>query len=218
MPEDPGVAPVRLSFLKRLIPVKAHASVNLDKPVFAEGEPVVGKFNVDAEEYVQSNEVRIEARVFERYEEVEWVIENNQRVPRQVQKENTLFSQNTPLSGPSDFGQGPTRAFPFSVGIPAYKPQHVGGSIEYSVKGVVAVKGRPDITHSTQIAFGPPQAYNVMTVPPTQQGGYSPQPGYSQQPTYAPAPAQPRAQIRCSYCQALIDQGTAFCPNCGGHL
>jgi hypothetical protein len=229
-----------MSFFKRLIPLKAKASISLDKPSFMEGEPVVGKINVESNEYVQSTGVRIEARAYEHYEELTWVTENNERVPKMMQKQNTLFSRDVNISGPSDFGQGPTRSFPFSVGIPPFKTTHNGGSIEYSLKGVVAVKGRPDITGSTQIAFIPPAGVTVIvpplqqvgygTAPPYAPAGYAPSgyvPGQARAPAapyaqpgaayvqYNQAPPQPKLQVRCQYCQSMIDQGTPFCPNCG---
>ncbi|MBO0887981.1 hypothetical protein J2P12_02665 [Candidatus Bathyarchaeota archaeon] len=209
-----------MSFLKHLIPLKAKASLTLDKPSFFEGEPVTGKVNVDCEEYVQSTGVRIESRVYEHYSEMEWVVENNQRVPKMVSKTNTVFSNDAPIFGPSDFGQGPTRSFPFSVGIPASRPSHSGGSIEYSIKGVVAVKGRPDITAATQIAFSPPLSYATVA-PPMGYAGYGPSstnpPAGSPTglPQYGPQPQQPMLQVRCEYCQKMMDQSVMVCPNCG---
>lgn len=226
-----------MSFLKRLIPIKARASISFDKPSFAEGEPVVGRVNVEASEYVQSTGVRVEARAYEHYEQLEYVTENNQRVPKMVDHKDTLFSRDVDISGPSDFGQGPTRSFPFSVGIPPVRPVHGGGRVEYEVKGVVAVKGRPDITGTTQVSFTPPVGVMIVAGAPMQQAGYGPSPtvppqgsapqgyaptpapGYAQPPIvytqYSPPP-QPKVQVRCSYCQSMIDQGTSFCPNCGG--
>ena len=227
-----------MSFLKRLIPLKAHASVALDKPTFSEGEPVMGKVNIDSSEYVQSTGVRVEARAYEHYEELEWVLENDKRVPRMASKTSTLFSRDVSISGPSDFGQGPTRSFPFSVGIPPFRPSHSGGNIEYQVKGVVAVKGRPDITATTQIAFNPPLTYTLIAPPPMQQTAYGPQASYTPtgsapqgyQPPQAssygqPTPTypqyaqsqQPLQQVRCNYCQHMMSQAAATCPNCGAH-
>ncbi len=219
--------------------------MSLDKPTFTEGEAVTGKVDVTCQEYVQAEGVRVEARAYEHYEEMEWVEENNQRVPRMVQKTNTLFSRDVPISGPSDFGQGPTRSFPFSVGIPSFKSSRQGGSIEYQVKGVVAVKGRPDITGTTMIAFTPatyavigapaPQAYvpppqyqtpgyPPQNYPQTAPAGYAPAPapGYGQPslpyPQYVlTQPQQPKPQVECSYCHSMMGQDMTFCPNCGGH-
>ncbi len=193
---------------------------------------------------MQAQEVRVEARVFENYEVLVWVQEGNQRVQRMQRQQNTLFSRDVRVSGPTDFGDGPTRSFPFSVAVPAYRPTRAGGTIENSIKGVIAVKGRPDVTGSTQIGFAPPSAYPSMM--PPMQPGYGPNPAYGPAPTYGPPPApgygppqmnpgwgapapgynmppqpapmvtQQVVKVRCKYCQTLIDTTTATCPNCGG--
>ncbi len=193
---------------------------------------------------MQAQEVRVEARVFENYEVLVWVQEGNQRIQRMQRQQNTLYSRDVRVSGPTDFGGGPTRSFPFSVAVPAYRPTRAGGTIENSVKGVVAVKGRPDVTGSTQIGFAPPGAYPSMM--PPMQPGYGPNPAYGPASAYGPPPApgygppqmnpgwgapapgynmplqpapmvtQQVVKVRCRYCQTLIDTTTATCPNCGG--
>lgn len=132
--------------------MKAKVWLSLDKPNFAEGEPVVGKVNVEAKEYVQAEEVRLEARVYENYVEQVWATVGNNRVRQNQPRKNTLFSRDVRVAGPTDFG-GSTQSFPFSVGVPTYRPSRGGGTIEYSLKGVVAVKGRPDVTGETQVGF-----------------------------------------------------------------
>ncbi len=180
-----------MSFFKHFIPLKTKVWISLDKPSFADGEPVVGKVNVEANEYIQCQGVRVEARATENYQEMEWIVVNNQRIQENVRKQNHLFSRDENVSGPSDFGQGPARSFPFSVGIPTFRPTHMGGSVEYTVKGVLSVKGRPDATGTTQIAFGPPTGYPMM--PPTMQPvGYGPQPMYGPAPGYPPQGYSPQ--------------------------
>ena len=180
-----------MSFFKHFIPLKAKVWVSLDKPQFAEGEQVTGKVSATAEDYIQAQEVRIEARVFQNYEEMVWVtLPNNQRVQQREHRQDTLFSHDARISGPSDFGKGPQRDFPFQVGIPTFRPTRAGGTIQYSVKGVIAVKGRPDVTGATNLAFTQaPVGYPQMQ-PGMQPVGYGPQqPGYGYgQPQYGPAP------------------------------
>ncbi len=118
-----------MSFFKHFIPLKAKAWITLDKPNFQENEPVVGKISVESHDYIQAQEVRVEARVLENYEELEWIVVNNQRIQERVHKQATLFSRDIRVSGPSDFGQGPAREFPFSVGMPMFRPTRQGGSV-----------------------------------------------------------------------------------------
>jgi len=50
--------------------MKAKVWVSLDRPVFQEGENVAGRVNVDSQEYIQAEEVRVESRVLEHYREL----------------------------------------------------------------------------------------------------------------------------------------------------
>ncbi len=138
---------------------KGKVWISFDKPTFVEGEGVVGKVNVQAQEYIQSLGVRVEARVFENYEEMVWVtLPNNQRIQERQRRQNVLFSRDVQVTGPNDFGSGPTQTFPFSVGIPPCRATRGGASVENSLKAVVQVKGRPDLTGQTQVAFAPPSS------------------------------------------------------------
>src|SRR2546430_17595652 len=102
-----------------LIAPKGKDWISLYKPTFVKGECVVGKVNVVAQEYIQSLGVRVEARVFENYEEMVWVtLPNNQKIQERQRRQNVLFSRDVQVTGPNDFGSGPTQTFPFSVGIP----------------------------------------------------------------------------------------------------
>src|SRR5262249_47456433 len=179
-----------MSFFKHFIPLKAKVWVTLDKAQFVEGEQVTGKVSATAEDYIQAQEVRIEARVFQNYEELVWVtLPNNQRVQQMEHKQDTLFSHDARISGPSDFGQGPQRDFPFQVGIPSFKPTRSGGSIQYTVKGVISVKGRPDVHGSTNLAFTQAQMGYPQMQPGMQPVGYGPpQQGYGYGPQYGPQP------------------------------
>ncbi len=225
-----------MSFFKKLLPMKAKVWLSLDKPAFAEGEPVVGKVNVESQEYVQADEVRVEARVYENYVEPVWVVVGNRRVQQMQNKKNTLFSRDQRVSGPTDFGSG-SRSFPFAVAVPVYRPTRNGGRVENSIKGVVAVKGRPDVTGELQVGFSPPTAFPSMMPP------YGPAPGYGPQPGYGPAPGYPQmnpgygvpvpgygmppqpaqvvtreiVKVRCKFCNTLMDMSNSTCPNCGAH-
>jgi hypothetical protein len=175
-----------MSFLKRLIPMKAKVWIELDKPAFQEGENVGGKVFIESNEYVRGDEVRVEARVFEHYSEMVQVRQNDQWVWERQQKKDTKFSHDVRIYGPMDFGNS-IRNFPFNVNIPPFKQAHNDGSIEYSLKGVVAVKGRPDVTGEIDLSF-------VKLEQPVSLGVQ---------------------KVRCEYCQSLMDVSVDRCPNCG---
>src|SRR6266705_586670 len=114
-----------------------------------------------------------------------------------------------------------------------------------TISGVVQVKGRPDMTGQTQVAFQPagnipqpmpgymPGGYPVQQGygPPGYNPGYNPNPGYGMpmgpgygqpmpgygMPPQQQMPPQQVAQVRCKYCQGLMNQNSSNCPNCGAH-
>ncbi len=120
-----------MGLFNHLIPPKGKVWITFDKQTFQEGEAVVGKVSVEAHEYVQSNGIKLEARVFETYQEPVWVtLPNNQRIQEMHRVENVLFSRDVQVTGPSDFGQGPTQTFPFSVGIPPCRATRGGAQTD----------------------------------------------------------------------------------------
>ena len=219
-----------MSFFKRLIPMKGKVWVTLDKPSFQEGETVVGRVNLEANEYVRGEEVRVEARVFENYSEMVRVQRGNEWVWERQNRKEKRWGTDVRVSGPADFGPGSgLKNFPFNVNVPPHRPAHEGGSIEYNVKGVVAVKGRPDVTGETALGFLPPappivmvQAVAPTAVPAFAQTQYS-GPGPMQAQYVQPVQAMPVTQVitkevvkvRCSYCKGLMDITENRCPNCG---
>ena len=241
-----------MGLFNHLIPPKGKIWITFDKPNFQEGEAVVGKVNVEAHEYIQGEGIVVEARVFETYQEPVWVNINGTRVQEMHRVENALFSRDVPVTGPSDFGQGPTQTFPFSVGIPPCRATRNGSHIENSIKAVLKCKGRPHLHGDTQVPFIPagmmPQQGYMQQGYPVQQG-YGPQgynQGYNPNPAYGvpmPSPMggggygqpmpqpmqgynvppqmmqqqQPGPQVRCKYCQSMMNQGAGTCPNCGAH-
>lgn len=242
-----------MGLFNHLIPPKGKIWISFDKPNFQEGEAVVGKVSVEAHEYIQGEGIVLEARVLETYQEPVWVTINNTRVQEMHRVENALFSRDVQVTGPSDFGQGPTQTFPFSVGIPPCRATRNGSHIENSLKAVLKCKGRPHLHGDTQVPFVPagsmPQqmggymqqgypvqqgygapgynqgynpnpAYGVPMQPPMGGGGYGqpmPQPmqGYNMPPQMMPQQQGP--QVRCKYCQGMMNQNASTCPNCGAH-
>jgi hypothetical protein len=185
----------------------------------------------------------VEARVFETYQEPVWVtLPNNTRVQEMHRVENVLYSQDVQVTGPSDFGEGNSQTFPFSVGMPPCRATRGGAAVENSLKAILQCKGRPHLQGGTQVPFIPPgampqqmQGYGGYPVqqgygPPGYNQGYNPNPaygppmapGYGQQqaPGYGPQQQmaqQQVAQVRCKYCQGMMNANSGTCPNCGAH-
>ena len=172
-----------MGLLSHLTHPKGKIWISLDKATFQEGEAVVGKVNIEAEEYIQSKGVKVEARVVESWNEMVWVtLPNNQRIQENQRRTNNLYQRDVVVVGPTDFGKGPAQTFPFSVGIPPCRATRGGSSVQNVLKAVLETHGRPDLTNETQIAFVPAGAYCSMPMntgygPGPMPAGYGPNPG-----------------------------------------
>jgi hypothetical protein len=119
-------------------------------------------------------------------------------LPREVQESSVLFTAKPVLSGPTHLANGETRDFSLSVNIPAGGRATVQGmdrSVTWSIKGVVAVDGRPDVV--SKVA-------NLQVVQPAAQ------PVIKEKEIVHQV-----VMIPCKYCGALMDQLVTVCPNCG---
>jgi len=200
--------------LKRLTPVRAKVWISFDRPAFFEGEDVGGRVNIDSEEFVQADGVRVETRVYEHYEERlgkrEATLRRWARIRGSV---CTRFSQNVRVSGRTESGTV-TRSFPFTVNIPPFQPIHQGGSIEYNVKGVVEMSGRPDATGETNVSFRPRSLAPVLMQDPVYSAP-APQHLPSAAPSLAQIVTREIVKVRCKSCDFLVDLVASRCPNCG---
>ncbi len=199
-----------LQAVKRLIPTKTRIWVSFDKPGFYEGEDVAGSINLESNEPIHVDEVRVEARVYEHYKEVDDVILRN-KLRRTRDRMVTRFSGHFRVSGPTDCGHG-YRNFPFAVSIPPYLPTHNAGSIEYNIEGVVAIKGRPAARAETNVSFLPRYS-SAIIAPPFPRTAYDGPPSQVFQPTQV---VTREVKMRCKWCNSLIDVSASRCPNCNG--
>ncbi len=198
---------------------------------------MTGKVNIECEEYIQSKGVKIEARVIESWNELVWVtLPNNQRFQENQRKENNLYERDVPISGPTDFGKGPTQTFPFSVGIPPCRPTRGGATVQNMLKAVMEVHARPSLSNETQIAFVPagfgqapmsvgygPGPVQTGYGPGPMPGGYGPNPGYPPAPTWgvpSPNPYQgyPQAGYGQPQPQQQAPQAQVRCKYCTGQM
>ena len=168
------------------------------------GENVEGELNLSSDEDVDVEEVRCEFRCVEAVKTIKYVESGTGRtgvpvrVPVETWDSATLYSTNVVLSGATHINKGFTGNYPFRVSVPiTLKPtcKGVDRRVTWTIKGVAAVRGRPDATSSTvelQIA----------------------------QPATQPV-VKEREVIRevvvapCKYCGALFPVIETTCPNCG---
>jgi hypothetical protein len=138
---------------------KATVSVTLDKGECSLREPLTGKINVSAAEDFDIDEVRLEIVVseFTRASQSQNVGGTTQTVT--AQQDNMIHKGKTAVSGRMHAPNGLSQDFPFSMNLPPGIPPTYRGrnaNNTWKIKGVLAVKGRPDVTsHETEIQVNP---------------------------------------------------------------
>jgi hypothetical protein len=180
-------------FFKRLDPINADLSVLLDKPMFNEGEALTGKLVLSSDEAVHADEIRLEVRVTETYETPTYTTIGNRVQPTVQRQTRELYADDVDVSGPLDISKGYKGEFPFTTNVIPPIRATMGGLIDRKIKGVVAVKGRPDKTKEIGFSLSP-VPFAVIT----------------QAPAQAP-------KVRCKYCNKLTPTDTK-CQNCGAPL
>ncbi|MEM2341832.1 MAG: hypothetical protein QXX94_04995 [Candidatus Bathyarchaeia archaeon] len=191
-----------MSFLiKKITPPKVSLSLNLSKSTYFLGENIEGELIVSSNEDFDADEVRCEFKCDESMKVQKRIYDPalKREVLRDVWETATLYSVKPCLSGPMHISKGFTGKFPFSINIPiTMKPTYKGVDrrVTWSIKGVVAVKGRLDAVSDTvevQVA----------------------------QPAAAPVVKEREIIVRevvmvpCKYCGTLMSQTETVCPHCG---
>lgn len=189
-----------MRFFKRLDPINADVSLLLDKSTFLEGEPINGKLVLNSDEAVHADEIRLEIRVTETFHAPTFKSVGGQVRQTMETQTKELHAEDVKISGPLDISKGHKEEFPFTVSIPPMGPTMPGGTINRKIKGVVAVKGRPDKTEEIGV--------NISMAP------------------YAPVAVQAPSQVvvkeivkvHCKYCGAINLADANRCSNCGAQL
>jgi hypothetical protein len=193
-----------MSFLKKLkdkvtVP-NAKVSLQFTRYSFGLGEDAECTLSAASDEEFDADEIRCEIQCVEDAKKVRYVNDpaTNRQVLKEVQESATLYSAKPTINGPMHITKGFQQTFPCKINIPAggrptYKS--IDSKITWTVKGVIAVKGRPDITS--------PMVEVQVT-----------------QPSAAPVIKEKEVirevvMIPCKYCGALMPQTDTACPNCG---
>lgn len=140
-----------MGFLSALKAPKATIAVQLGKDSFSLKEPLTGNVNVSSSEEFDVDEVRIELWVTEWTRATEQKQQPGQPRPIAVTAQQTtkLHESKNVIGGRQHFTAGFSNTFPFNIHLPSgvpptYRSQNVRTS--WMFKGVIAVKGRPDVT------------------------------------------------------------------------
>ncbi len=189
-------------FTNRLTAPDAAVRLTFNNYSVALGGNLQGTMNVASKEEFDVMEVRCEIVCVEQAKVIKQVYDAalKRTIPQVVDESVVIYSAKPSFSGPSHFANGENRSIPVNINIPAgSKPTYAGGDrrVTWTIKGVLAVDGRPDRTTQTS---------EIQVITPTMQ---------------APEAAVQREVIRtvvmipCKYCQGLMDQTLTVCPNCG---
>jgi hypothetical protein len=155
-----------------------------------------GTFTVTPHEDIQAEDIRCEIKCLETVQvnRTEYDPALKMPVNRQVTENRVLYQAKPPCNPAINLTNGVTQTFKFSIPIPAgTRPTFMSAvdNVQWQIKGVVAVHGRPDVTTKEII---------LQVVPPSER----------------PANEPPKVRlVNCQYCQAAMPEDALVCPNCG---
>jgi hypothetical protein len=175
---------------------KPKIEINLDIPreSFALGTTFDGKIDVLSQEEFDATEVRAELRCVERVRRERWVYNPQTRTNiRQVYWDTqTLLSDDIKTTGELHIVPSFKKTYPITVHIPASGRETYDGidaNLTWSIKGVVAVDGRPDATSETiELQVIRASAATVK---------------------------EEVRMVKCEYCGAMMPATSSACPICG---
>jgi hypothetical protein len=189
-------------FTNKLTSPEASVQLRLSNYSVLLGENIQGNLNVISKEDFESTEVRCEIVCIEQAKVIREVYDASikRSIPKMVDESAVIYSAKPTLSGPTHFANGENRSIPLDFNIPAgSRPTYTGVDrrVSWTIKGVVAVDGRPDKTTESS---------EIQVMAPTLQ---------AQAVTTQREVIRTVVMIPCRYCQGLMDQTLTVCPNCG---
>ena len=185
-----------MGFFKRFKKPKTSVSLTVPKSTVELGEDLKGAITVSSQEEFDATEVRAELRCVEKRRRERY--EYDERLRREVRRvywdAATLHSADPKASDKLHILPGFKKTFPVNVNIPAGGRESFDGldaNVTWSVKGVVAIDGRPDVTSET---------IELQVIRPA-----------------GPIAVKEKevAMIPCEYCGSLMPETATSCPNCG---
>jgi hypothetical protein len=163
------------------------------------GGNLEGSLIVVSKEDFDATEVRVEIQCVEQAIVIRQEFDPalKRYIPREVQESAVIFAAKPVFSNATHINRGETRSFPLSVNIPAggRATYHGTQKVTWTIKGVVAIDGRPDVTSNT---------VEIQVLEPAAQ------PVIMQREIIREV-----VKIPCRFCGTLFDQLETSCPNCG---
>ena len=183
-----------MGFFKRFTTPKANVSLTLPTSTVQLGDDVTGEIDVSSQEEFDATEVRAELRCREKRRRERWVY--NKKLKRKVRRVYwdvaNLHSDDPQAGKKLHLVPGFRKTFPLAFNIPAGGRESfdgLDGNVSWSIKAVVAIKGRPDVTSET------------IELQVVQAGAVSKE--------------KKVVMVPCKYCRGMMPQTATSCPNCG---
>lgn len=134
-----------MSLLKRFRPPKAKIDLKLDEVAYdATSHEISGRVVIDLQEDVSVDELRLEFDATEKVEREDFRFSSR------------LRTKEISIGDPVKLRKGQHYEQPFQIDIPLLSKRGPFMEIEVKMKGVVAVKDRPDLTHELKAAIDSP--------------------------------------------------------------
>jgi hypothetical protein len=138
-----------MGFFDRLKTPKANIRVQLDNQFLSLREPMTGKIHLSSSETFEADEIRIEFWVTERVQATEQQKSGEQTITVTARETTNLHRGKISVAGYTQFHDGFNDEFPFNAHLPnnvppTYRSRNV--QTTWTIKGVIGVKGRPDVT------------------------------------------------------------------------
>jgi len=148
-----------MGVLNRFKAPKATMSVTLDKQAFNLNEPMTGKLSVSSSEEFDADELRIELWVIEWTKATEKKDSGSDAITVTAEQNAELHKGKVSVAGRMKITDGFNQEFPFSAPLPpSVPPTYRGHNARntWRMKGVIAVKGRPDVVgHVMEVQINP---------------------------------------------------------------
>jgi hypothetical protein len=180
-----------MGFFKKFTKPKSNVSLRLDKNTFNFGDKLEGTLIVSSEEEVDVTEIRAELRCDEKKKQY---MQMGDRRGGDQWVNKTIYRENPQASGPIHLPAGHRGEFPFSTKVAGGLPSFSGDArtVTWTIKGVIGIKGRPDVTSPTagiQVAGAATIMEKIVE--------------------------REVVMIPCEYCGGLFPQTVTVCPRCG---
>lgn len=184
-----------MGFLSRFTKPEAKVSLKISQKTIGLGDNFTAVITLSSQDEFDASKVRAEILCIEKRRRERWVYDEKRRrnIRRTYWDMATLHSAELKASEKLHVVPGFSKEFPVVVNIPAGSRESFDGldaNVRWTIKGVVAIKGRPDLTS---------RIYELQVVAPS----------------VVEKMEKKEVMIACEYCGSLNPQTSSYCSNCG---